>query len=169
MFTSEGQTLQKGAVIMDLIAKSKTESSSESIAELDIDNTNSAHYGTLNDFRQRIRQTLDIVADDEAHATRLVKDLLSYFQGTLKQWHCAEQSPIWSLMPEDRRYTYDVRKIITTLADTQSFTESGQAYVGALLPVLCASKVNRLVLSVMIVRFWVELLMPRLRKKPPTL
>ncbi len=76
---------------------------------------------------------VDIVADDEAHATRLAKDLLGYFQGPVNSWQCAEQSSLWGLMPEDRRYTYDVRKIITTLADSQSFIELGQAYGGGII------------------------------------
>lgn len=66
---------------------------------------------------------VDIVADNEAEATRLARQVLSYFQGDLSHWSCADQSKLWELMPADRRYTYKVRRIIDTLADTHSFIE----------------------------------------------
>lgn len=71
---------------------------------------------------------VDIVAEDEAEATRLARQVLSYFQGTLEHWSCADQSLLWELMPADRRYTYKVRRIITTLADTDSFIELRPQY-----------------------------------------
>lgn len=66
---------------------------------------------------------VDIVAEDEAEATSLAKQLLAYFQGDLADWQCSDQSTIGTLLPADRRYTYDVRSIIHTLSDTDSFTE----------------------------------------------
>lgn len=66
---------------------------------------------------------VDIVAEDEADATRLTRQVLSYFQGSAKHWDCPDQSKLWDLMPADRRYTYKVRKIITTIADKDSFVE----------------------------------------------
>lgn len=66
---------------------------------------------------------IDIIAEDEAEATRLARQVLSYFQGDLEHWSCADQSELWELMPADRRYTYKVRRIIETLADTGSFIE----------------------------------------------
>ena len=66
---------------------------------------------------------VDIVAEDEADATRLAKQVLSYFQGTTEHWTCPDQSKLWGLMPADRRYTYKVRRIINTLADTDTFIE----------------------------------------------
>ncbi len=66
---------------------------------------------------------VDIIAEDEAEATRLARQVLSYFQGDLEHWSCTDQSKLWELMPADRRYTYKVRRIIETLADTDSFVE----------------------------------------------
>ncbi len=66
---------------------------------------------------------VDIVAEDEADATRLAQQVLSYFQGSTNHWTCPDQSKLWDLMPADRRYTYKVRRIISTLADTDSFIE----------------------------------------------
>lgn len=66
---------------------------------------------------------VDIVAEDEAHATQLAKQALSYFQGEVSQWDCDDQSTLNSALPEDRRFVYDVRKIITTVFDRDSFLE----------------------------------------------
>ncbi len=71
---------------------------------------------------------IDLVAEDEADATRLAQKVLSYFQGDLASWKCADQNDLWSILPKDRRFAYDVRKIITTLADTDSFTELRPTY-----------------------------------------
>ena len=66
---------------------------------------------------------VDIVADDEAHATALAQQLLSYFQGPLADWQCEDQASLRDIIPEDRRWAYPVRRIIETLADSNSFLE----------------------------------------------
>ncbi len=66
---------------------------------------------------------IDVVAEDERHATRLARQLLGYFQGPVTAWRCTDQRRLWELMPADRRFSYDVRRIIHTLADTDSFIE----------------------------------------------
>ncbi|MDB2594372.1 biotin carboxylase [Porticoccaceae bacterium] len=66
---------------------------------------------------------IDIVAADETEATALAKQVLGYFQGPLGDWSAADQSLLQSIMPEDRRYTYDIRKLIEVLADSGSFLE----------------------------------------------
>lgn len=66
---------------------------------------------------------IDIVAADEAEATAIAKQVLGYFQGRLSDWTAADQSLLQSIMPDDRRYTYDIRKLINVLADSQSFLE----------------------------------------------
>ncbi len=71
---------------------------------------------------------VDIVADDEAHATRLARQLLSYFQGDLADWECEPQETLRDAIPEDRRWGYPVRRIIETLADTGSFLELQRIY-----------------------------------------
>lgn len=71
---------------------------------------------------------IDIVAEDEAHATALAQQLLSYFQGSLDAWNSADQDVLRELMPQDRRWAYPVRKIIETLADEGSFLELRQSY-----------------------------------------
>ncbi|ARN75181.1 acyl-CoA carboxylase subunit beta [Oceanicoccus sagamiensis] len=66
---------------------------------------------------------VDIVVKDEAEATVMAKNVLSIFQGKLSEWSCADQNTLQQFLPEDRRYAYPVRKIIHTLADTDSFIE----------------------------------------------
>ena len=71
---------------------------------------------------------VDIVAEDEAHATALAKYLLSYFQGPVAQWRSPEQRVLRDLVPEDRKWGYPVRRIIETLADEGSFLELQQVF-----------------------------------------
>lgn len=71
---------------------------------------------------------VDIVAEDEAHATALAKQLLSYFQGDVAEWQCAPQESLRDAVPEDRRWGYPVRRIIETIADTGSFLELQRIY-----------------------------------------
>ncbi|MFZ5654397.1 MAG: carboxyl transferase domain-containing protein [Pseudomonadota bacterium] len=66
---------------------------------------------------------IDVLAEDERHATRLARQLLSYFQGPVADWRCADQRRLWELLPADRRFSYEMRRIIAALADTDSFIE----------------------------------------------
>ncbi len=66
---------------------------------------------------------IDILADDEAHATRLAKQALSYFQGSLASWTVADQRRLRSAVPENRLRVYDVRALIAGLVDESSFLE----------------------------------------------
>lgn len=71
---------------------------------------------------------IDIVAEDEAHATALARQLLSYFQGDDSQWDCADQQGLRDIVPEDRRWAYPVRRVIETIADSGSFLELRRVY-----------------------------------------
>lgn len=71
---------------------------------------------------------VDILADDEAHATALAKQLLSYFQGPVRRWTASEQSLLRDLIPKDRRFAYPVRRIIEQVADSDSFLELRRVY-----------------------------------------
>jgi acetyl-CoA carboxylase carboxyltransferase component len=71
---------------------------------------------------------VDIVADDEAHATALAQQLLSYFQGEVTEWETVPQESLREAIPEDRRWGYPVRRIIETVADTGSFLELQRIY-----------------------------------------
>jgi acetyl-CoA carboxylase carboxyltransferase component len=54
---------------------------------------------------------------------RVAKKYLSYFQGSLDQWECADQRLLRGIIPENRLRVYNVRSVIETLADTGSVLE----------------------------------------------
>ncbi len=72
---------------------------------------------------QQFSGVVDIVADDEAHATALAKRYLSYFQGSLRSWSCADQTELRDAVPVDRLRGYDVHSAISLLFDTDSLLE----------------------------------------------
>jgi acetyl-CoA carboxylase carboxyltransferase component len=65
----------------------------------------------------------DIVVADEEDAARVAKQYLSYFQGPVKDWKCADQRLLRQLIPENRLRVYDIRSVIDTLADQDSVLE----------------------------------------------
>ncbi len=66
---------------------------------------------------------IDVVVKDEAEGVAVAKKYLSYFQGALKDWDCADQRLLRRAIPENRLRVYDVRQVIDTLADTGSVLE----------------------------------------------
>ena len=66
---------------------------------------------------------VDLPVEDEAEAVAVAKRYLSYFQGPLAGWECADQRALRAAIPENRLRIYDVRKVIETLADTGSVLE----------------------------------------------
>jgi acetyl-CoA carboxylase carboxyltransferase component len=66
---------------------------------------------------------VDIAVEDEAAAVRAAKQYLSYFQGPVERWECADQRLLRAIIPENRRRVYDVRSVIETLADSGSLLE----------------------------------------------
>jgi acetyl-CoA carboxylase carboxyltransferase component len=66
---------------------------------------------------------IDIPVEDEAEAVQTARKYLSYFQGSVDNWNCADQRLLRGLIPENRLRIYDVRKVIETLADTGSVLE----------------------------------------------
>lgn len=72
--------------------------------------------------------TVDIVAEDEADATRIARQLLGYFQGPVDEWSAPDQTVLREAVPEDRRWGYPVRRIIETIADSGTFMELRRVY-----------------------------------------
>ncbi len=66
---------------------------------------------------------VDIRVRDEIEAVAAAKRYLSYFQGPLGHFECADQSALRNVLPEQRRRTYKVRPIVELLADTGSVLE----------------------------------------------
>jgi len=65
---------------------------------------------------------VDVAVADEAEATAVAKTLLAYFQGATPPGPAPDQAALRDLVPERRRRAYDVRPIVTTLADEGSAT-----------------------------------------------
>jgi acetyl/propionyl-CoA carboxylase alpha subunit len=66
---------------------------------------------------------IDIPVEDEREAVDVARKYLSYFQGSVESWECADQRLLRGIIPENRLRIYDVRKVIETLADTGSVLE----------------------------------------------
>ncbi len=66
---------------------------------------------------------VDIAVEDEAEGVRAAKKYLSYFQGPIPDWECADQRLLRGIIPENRLRIYDIRSVIETLADTDSVLE----------------------------------------------
>jgi acetyl/propionyl-CoA carboxylase alpha subunit len=71
---------------------------------------------------------VDVAVADEAEATAVAKQYLSYFQGAVEDWDCADQRILRHLIPENRLRVYDVRQVIEHLADTGSMLELRPKY-----------------------------------------
>ena len=71
---------------------------------------------------------VDLVAKDEAHAVELGTRYLAYFQGRTRHVTFADQRRMRRIIPENRLRVYDVRKVIDTLADTDSVLELRRAF-----------------------------------------
>ena len=66
---------------------------------------------------------IDIVVEDEAEATAVAKHYLSFFQGRVADWSEHDQRTLRHIVPENRRAVYNIREVISTLADVGSMLE----------------------------------------------
>ena len=66
---------------------------------------------------------IDILVSDEVEGVAAAKKYVSYFQGEVRDWKCGDQAQLREAVPEDRRYGYDIFKVINKLADTGSVLE----------------------------------------------
>ncbi|WP_298184423.1 carboxyl transferase domain-containing protein [uncultured Pseudomonas sp.] len=76
---------------------------------------------------------IDVLVADEAEAVRMAKQYLSYFQGSLSDWQCADQRQLRQLIPENRLRVYDIRQVIATLADQDSVLELRRQFAPGLI------------------------------------
>ncbi len=67
--------------------------------------------------------TIDVLVEDEAEAVAAAKTYISYFQGPVADWACADQRLLRRAVPENRLRVYDVRKVIELIADEGSVLE----------------------------------------------
>jgi len=66
---------------------------------------------------------VDIAVENEAEAVAVAKKYISYFQGDLKAWQAPDPKPLRDIIPENRRRTYDMKRVITGIADVDSFLQ----------------------------------------------
>jgi acetyl/propionyl-CoA carboxylase alpha subunit/acetyl-CoA carboxylase carboxyltransferase component len=76
---------------------------------------------------------VDIAVADEVEAVEVAKKYLSYFQGRVERWQCADQRLLRTAIPENRLRVYDVRQVIETLADSDSVLELRRAFGTAMI------------------------------------
>lgn len=72
---------------------------------------------------QTANGVIDILVKDEAAAVAAAKQYVSYFQGDLKEWTCQDQEVLRGLIPEDRKFAYNIFKLINALCDDDSVLE----------------------------------------------
>jgi acetyl/propionyl-CoA carboxylase alpha subunit/acetyl-CoA carboxylase carboxyltransferase component len=66
---------------------------------------------------------VDVAVADEAEAVAVARQYLSYFQGPVDAWTCADQRRLRHVIPENRLRIYDVRRVVELMADEGSVLE----------------------------------------------
>lgn len=77
---------------------------------------------------QSANGVIDILVEDEAEAVKVAKQYLGYFQGPIATWEAEDQRKLRHALPEDRTRTYDIRLLISLLADKDSVLELRRGY-----------------------------------------
>lgn len=85
---------------------------------------------------QTANGVVDIACQDETEATAVTRQVLGYFQGDIDEWSAGDARLLRHLIPEDRLTVYDMRAVITALADTGSVTEFRSNYGRGLITAL---------------------------------
>jgi acetyl-CoA carboxylase carboxyltransferase component len=79
---------------------------------------------------------VDIAVADDAAAVEAAKQYLAYFQGATHDWSCADQTLLRTCVPADRVRVYDVRRLITLLADSGSVLELRRGFAPGMVTAL---------------------------------
>ena len=66
---------------------------------------------------------IDILVENEEEAVDAAKKYLSYFQGETSNWQSDDQRKLRHYIPQNRMRIYNVRDVITTIADNDSVLE----------------------------------------------
>lgn len=76
---------------------------------------------------------VDVIAQDEAHATAVSKYLLGLLQGRTSHRETDARPVLRTLLPNNRRMAYDVRKVVKTICDDGSVLETRSGYGRAIM------------------------------------
>ncbi len=79
---------------------------------------------------------IDVVVADEAEAVQTAKHYISYIQGRITDWECADQRLLRQLIPENRLRVYDIRKVIETMADQGTVLELRRQFAPGMITAL---------------------------------
>ncbi|TWT15147.1 carboxyl transferase domain-containing protein [Reyranella sp. CPCC 100927] len=79
---------------------------------------------------------VDIAVEDEAEAVQVARQYLSYFQGPVANWRCADQRHLRHAVPLNRLRAYDMRALIETMADTGSMLEIRRGFGAGMITAL---------------------------------
>ncbi|WP_237046339.1 carboxyl transferase domain-containing protein [Aquipseudomonas alcaligenes] len=79
---------------------------------------------------------IDVRVADEAEAVAVARQYLSYFQGPLADWDCADQRELRQVIPENRLRVYDIHRVIELLADRNSVLELRRQFAPGLITAL---------------------------------
>ncbi|MCW2566461.1 MAG: accC 1 [Mycobacterium sp.] len=79
---------------------------------------------------------VDLLADDEAHATALARQALGHLRGSVTYWSAGDQEALRHVVPTDRKRVYDVRAAVELIADTGSVLELRREYAAGLVTAL---------------------------------
>ncbi|MEE9371507.1 MAG: carboxyl transferase domain-containing protein [Saprospiraceae bacterium] len=71
---------------------------------------------------------IDILVKNEKAAVAVAQKYISYFQGELSDWNCVDKINLRNLIPENRKYSYDIRKVIHALCDKDSVLELRESF-----------------------------------------
>jgi acetyl/propionyl-CoA carboxylase alpha subunit/acetyl-CoA carboxylase carboxyltransferase component len=71
---------------------------------------------------------VDVLVPDDASAVTSARRYLSYLGGPAREWSCADQRLLRTLVPENRVRTYPIRPVLETLFDTGSVFELRGGY-----------------------------------------
>ena len=79
---------------------------------------------------------VDIAVQDEAEAVAVARQYLSYFQGTVADWACADQRRLRHAVPPNRLRAYPMRQVIDLLADTGTCLEIRKGFGAGMITAL---------------------------------
>jgi acetyl-CoA carboxylase carboxyltransferase component len=79
---------------------------------------------------------IDVLVPDEQAAVETAKRFLSYMQGPVAHWSCADQRLLREAVPEDPKRVHDVRRLLDLLADEGSVLELRASFGRTILTAL---------------------------------